>query len=65
MINSLAGDTSVFFSAHDLDLVFSLANRVMVLYYGQIIASGTPEEIQDDPKVREIYLGTKKEPANA
>jgi branched-chain amino acid transport system ATP-binding protein len=65
MINSLTGDTTVFFSAHDLDLVFSLANRVMVLYYGQIIASGTPEEIQDDPKVREIYLGTKKESADA
>jgi ABC-type branched-subunit amino acid transport system ATPase component len=52
-------DTTVFFCAHDLDLVFSLAERVVVLYYGQIIAQGTPGEIQAHPKVREIYLGTK------
>jgi branched-chain amino acid transport system ATP-binding protein len=40
--------------------VFSLAERVVVLYYGQIVAQGTPEEIQIDPKVREIYLGTER-----
>jgi branched-chain amino acid transport system ATP-binding protein len=65
IINGLAGETTVFFSAHDLDLVFTLASRVMVLYYGKIIASGTPEEIQDDPRVREIYLGTQKESQDA
>jgi branched-chain amino acid transport system ATP-binding protein len=65
MINSLTKDTTVFFCAHDLDLVFSLADRVMVLYYGKIIAQGTPEEIQDNDKVREIYLGIEKEPGDA
>lgn len=59
MIRNLIGDTTVFFCAHDLDLVFSLAQRVMVLYYGQIIAQGTPEEIQNDSKVRQIYLGVE------
>jgi len=57
MIHSWTQDTTVFFCAHDLDLVFSLADRVMVLYYGKIISQGTPEKIQDDSKVREIYLG--------
>lgn len=47
------------FSAHDMDVVFALADRVMVLYYGQIIAQGTPKEIQADTRVREIYLGTE------
>ncbi len=57
-IRNLSEDITVLFSAHDMDLVFSLAERVMVLYYGQIIAQGTPEEIRSDPKVMQIYLGT-------
>lgn len=65
MIHSLTKDTTVFFCAHDLDLVFTLAQRVLVLYYGKIIAQGTPEEIQDDTKVQEIYLGIEKEPGDA
>ena len=60
IIRDLMGDTTVFFCAHDLDLVFSLAERVVVLYYGQLVAQGTPEEIQVNPKVREIYLGTEQ-----
>jgi branched-chain amino acid transport system ATP-binding protein len=60
MIRNLMGDSTVFFCAHDLDLVFSLAERVVVLYYGQIVAQGKPEEIQNNPKVREIYLGTER-----
>jgi branched-chain amino acid transport system ATP-binding protein len=65
MIHNLTKETTVFFCAHDLDLVFTLADRVMVLYYGKIIAQGTPEEIQDDTKVQEIYLGVEKEPGDA
>jgi branched-chain amino acid transport system ATP-binding protein len=42
-----------------------LADRVLVLYYGKIIAQGTPEEIQDDNKVQEIYLGIEKEKRDA
>jgi len=60
IIQNLTADTTVFFCAHDLDLVFSLAERVVVLYYGQLVAQGTPEQIQVDPKVREIYLGTEQ-----
>ena len=65
MIRNLMGDTTVFFCAHDLDLVFSLADRVIVLYYGQTIVQGTPREVQTDPRVREIYLGIEEEAKNA
>jgi branched-chain amino acid transport system ATP-binding protein len=42
---------------HDMSVVFGLADRISVLVYGQIVASGTPAEIRNNPKVREAYLG--------
>ena len=57
MIRNLPGDTSVLFCEHDMDVVFGLADRIIVLNYGQIISEGTPEEIRSDSKVRKIYLG--------
>ncbi|WP_420393670.1 ABC transporter ATP-binding protein [Acuticoccus sp.] len=42
---------------HDMGVVFGLADRISVLVYGEIIASGPPEAIRGDPKVREAYLG--------
>jgi len=43
---------------HDMSVVFGLADRISVLVYGQIIATGTPAEIRRNPAVREAYLGT-------
>ena len=43
---------------HDMSVVFGLADRISVLVYGEIAATGTPEEIRANPKVREAYLGT-------
>jgi len=42
---------------HDMDVVFSLSERVIVLHRGRIIGDGTPEEVQANEKVREVYLG--------
>ena len=42
---------------HDMDAVFALADRVSVLVYGRIIASGPPQSVRDNPEVRAAYLG--------
>jgi branched-chain amino acid transport system ATP-binding protein len=48
---------AVLFTEHDMGVVFGHASRVIVLHQGEIIASGAPEEVRADPKVREVYLG--------
>ena len=46
---------------HDMDVVFALADRITVLVYGRVIASGSPKSIKEDEKVREAYLGSDGE----
>jgi branched-chain amino acid transport system ATP-binding protein len=47
----------VFFTEHDMDVVFEHADRVMVLDRGFLIAAGPPQAVRTDPKVRAVYLG--------
>ena len=42
---------------HDMGVVFNLADRISVLVYGEVLATGTPEEIRANPAVQEAYLG--------
>ncbi|MCB1336757.1 MAG: ABC transporter ATP-binding protein [Maritimibacter sp.] len=48
---------------HDMGVIFEVADRISVLVYGEIIATGTPEEIRANPAVQEAYLGTATEEA--
>jgi branched-chain amino acid transport system ATP-binding protein len=65
MIKTMSKNITLLFSAHDMDVVFGLAERIVVLYYGQFIADGFPEEIRVNPKVQEIYLGIEDEEQDA
>jgi len=48
---------AVLFTEHDMDVVFGHADRVLVLHEGSLIAQGTPDEVQANARVREVYLG--------
>jgi branched-chain amino acid transport system ATP-binding protein len=57
MILDLDPNVTLIIIEHDMDVAFRLAHHMIVLHQGVVIASGPPEEIKADPKVREIYLG--------
>lgn len=57
LIRRLTEGRTLLIVEHDMSVVFGLADRISVLVYGKIIASGTPEEIRKNPKVKEAYLG--------
>jgi len=57
LIRRLTEGRTLLIVEHDMSVVFGLADRISVLVYGRIIASGTPEEIRGNPKVKEAYLG--------
>jgi branched-chain amino acid transport system ATP-binding protein len=57
LIRRLTEGRTLLIIEHDMSVVFGLADRISVLVYGQIIASGTPEEVRGNSKVKEAYLG--------
>ena len=57
LLTSLAGEHSVVVVEHDMDFVRSIANKVSVLHQGSILAEGTMDEVQNNQKVIEVYLG--------
>jgi branched-chain amino acid transport system ATP-binding protein len=57
LIETLPRSLTMLIVEHDMDVVFSLADRITVLHYGQVIAEGTPVEVRANPLVQEIYLG--------
>ncbi len=57
ILQSLKGDKTILLVEHDMDAVFALADRISVLVYGRIIATGKPEDIRKNADVRSAYLG--------
>ena len=57
MLRALKSELTILLVEHDMEAVFALADRITVLVYGRVIASGAPDDIRANAKVREAYLG--------
>jgi branched-chain amino acid transport system ATP-binding protein len=57
LLQALPRETTVLVIEHDMDVVFSLAERITVLHHGEVLCEGTPAEVRADPRVYDVYLG--------
>jgi branched-chain amino acid transport system ATP-binding protein len=57
LLSRLKQKKTIILVEHDMDAVFRLADRISVLVYGRVIATGAPEEIRLNEEVRKAYLG--------
>ena len=60
LLHKLKGHYAILLVEHDMNAVFSLADRISVLVYGRVLVTGTPEEIRANEEVRAIYLGDEE-----
>ena len=58
LIRHIAPDLTILIVEHDMEVVMGLARIITVLHYGEVLAEGTPAEIQANPRVQEVYLKT-------
>ena len=58
LVKEIGKQVTILIVEHDMEVVMELADRITVLHYGEILAEGTPDEIQRNPKVLEVYLKT-------
>jgi branched-chain amino acid transport system ATP-binding protein len=58
LIRRIARDLTIMIVEHDMEVVMGLAGTITVLHYGEVLAEGTPAEIQANPRVQEVYLKT-------
>jgi branched-chain amino acid transport system ATP-binding protein len=59
LLEELPADVTLLLIEHDMDVAFQVARRVVVMSDGKVVASGTPDEVQANPLVHEIYLGSE------